>query len=327
MPHNIVVVDASSEPAYLRLMAQLTDWYTISTPEGLDVVITDLQGCYAPEFLFLAQKPVARILCGFLQDESRAGKYAVTADTHANASVRCMQYLRRSRLGPPINLHHTPRNLAKRRNSPWHWNRYKKFMHRFPAMVYGKGRHATTLPYREIWNIDGREQASSMCENLWEQVVRHQKYTGTTRLGLDFLLHALPLSAPSDELIALLRAEKSFSQRAAAFPNKFKKCKAAIATYLARVELKTEPSTRENEGETVISNDKPEPHPVGEESMLVHDRDLGLSERWWGWAARGKTNGVGEQADGRWGSLGYILKFLLPIFLSFILSVVVSYFS
>ena len=306
-------------------MMQLTDWHTISTPNSLNVVITDLNG-YMPDFLSLTNKTVVHILRDFLQDPSCSGKYAVTADTHANASVRSMQYLLRSRLGPPINLHHTPRNLARRRNSPWHWNRYKKFINRLPAVVYGKRRHTTTLPYRDI-DDDGPEQASSMCENLEDQVDRHQKYTGTTRLGLDFLRHALPLSAPSDELIALLRAEKSFSQRAAAFPNKLKKCKAAIAIYLARVEPKTEPSTSENEGETGFPNDKPEPHPVGEESMLVHDRDLGLSERWWRWAARGKTNGVGEPNDGRWGGLGYILKFLLPIFISFILSVVVSYFS
>ena len=308
-------------------MMQLIDWHTISTPKSLNVIITHLDG-HAPAFLFFSGNQAAsRTLCDFLQNVSRAGKYAVTADTHANASVRCMQYLRRSHLGPPINLHHTPRNIARRRNSPWHWNRYKKFMNRLPVVVYGKRKHTTTLPDRYI-DQDGWKQASSMRENLWEQVDRHQKYTGTTRLGMDFLLYTLPLSAPSNELIALLRAEKSFSQRAAAFPNRFKKCKAAIATYLARVEPKTEPSTRENEGETVISNDKPEPLPVGEESVLVHDRDLGLSERWWMWVARGKTSGVGaEQADGRWGSLGYILKFLLPIFLSFILSVVVSYFS
>ena len=325
MPHLSVGVYNSEILYSWQQMMQLTDWCTISTPNGLNVVITDLNG-QIPGILSLTDKTVSRILINFLQDPSRAGKYAVTADTHANASVSCMQYLLRSRLGPPINLHHTPRNIARRRNSPWHWNRYKKFMNRLPVVVYGKRKHTTTLPDRYI-DQDGWKQASSMRENLWEQVYRHQKYTGTTRLGMDFLLHTLPLSAPSDELIALLRAEKSFSQRAAAFPNKLKKCKAAIAIYLARVEPKTEPSTSENEGETGFPNDKPEPHPVGEESMLVHDRDLGLSERWWGWAARGKTNGVGEQADGRWGGLGYILKFLLPIFISFILSVVVSYFS
>ena len=327
MPHLSVGVYNSEILYSWQQMMQLTDWCTISTPNGLNVMITDLDG-YMPDFLVVADKSAVRILCDYFQDVSRAGKYAVTADTHANASVSCMQYLLRSRLGPPINLHHTPRNIARRQNSPWHWNRYKKFMNRLPVVVYGKRRHTTTLSYHGRVDYDGWKQASSMRENLREQVKRHQLYTGTTRLGMDFLRHALPLSAPSDELIALLRADKSFSQRAAAFPNKLKKCKAAIATYLARVEPKTEPSTSENKGETGFPNDESELLPVAEEGVLLHDQDLGLAERWWMWVAQGKTSGVGaEQADGRWGSLGYILKFLLPIFISFILSVVVSYFS
>ena len=327
MPHPSVGVYNSEILYSWQQMMQLTDWCTISTPNGLNVVITDLNG-QIPGILSLTDKTVSRILINFLQDPSRAGKYAVTADTHANASVRCMQYLFRSRLGPPINLHHTPRNLARRRNSPWHWNRYKKFINRLPAVVYGKGRHTTTLPDRSRVDYDGWKQASSMCENLEDQVKRHQHYTSTTRLGIDFLLYTLPLSAPSDELIALLRAEKSFSQRAMELPRRLKKCKAAIATYLARVEPKPEPATSVNERDTVIPNDESELLPVGEEGVLLHDQDLGLAERWWMWVARGKTSGVGaEQADGRWGSLGYILKFLLPIFISFILSVVVSYFS
>ncbi len=250
----------------------------------------------------------------------------MTAETHANASVSCLKYLCCARLGPPINLHHTPRNIARRRNSPWHWNRYKKFMNKLPTMVHGKRRHTITL--RDLNSVyhHGWEQASSMCENLTEQVERHQKYTDTTRLGLNFLRRALPLSAPSSKLIALLHAEKSFGQRAAAFPIRLKKCKVAIATYLARVEPKTEPETSRN-GETALSSDELGVLPVGDKGVPLPDRDPGLAEPWWMWIARGKTSGVDELNDGHWGDWGYIPKFLLPISLSFVLSIAASYFS
>ncbi len=184
--------------------------------------------------IFVAPR-VTHILHDFLHDTSRSGKYAMTAETYANASISCMKYLYRARLGPPINLHHTPRNLARRKNSPWHWRRYKKLIRRLPT-VYGKQSHTTSLPSRQRKvDVTGWKKALSKCKNLKEQFDRHQKYTNATRLGLDFLRHALPLSAPSDKLVGLLRADRSFSQRAMQFPIKLKKCKTAIAIYLARV--------------------------------------------------------------------------------------------
>ncbi len=149
-----------------------------------------------------------------------------------------------------------------------------------------------------------------------------------TRLGLDFICHTLPLSAPSDELIALLHAEKSFSQRAVLLPGRLKKCKAAIATYLAQVEPKTNLLISRNKGETALASNKSELLPMDEERVLLHDQDLGLAECWSCWIAQGNTSSVGtEKTNGRWGSLEYIPKFLFPIFLSFVLSVMVSYFS
>ena len=298
-------------------MMQLTDWHTNPTPK---VHSTQLQQLF-PHFLNLDYMRTgdAHVLVDFLRDKSRSGKYAVTAETYADASVSCLKYLCRTRLGPPINLHHTPRNLARRRNYPWHWNRYKKLIRRLPK-VYGKSGRIAALPNRQVDHADYL-QAYSKCENLLEQIKRHDIYMGATRLGLGFLCDSLALSAPSERLISLLRADNSFSQRAVLFPGKLKKCKAAIASYLARVQVKTKTSASENDAETTLESDHLELLPIGQEAVLVHDRDLGYAERWWGWMTRGETNGVGEQGYGRWGSWGHVLKFFLPIsFCSFFLA-------
>lgn len=66
-----------------------------------------------------------------------------------------------------------------------------------------------------------------------------------TYVALKFLPKALLHAAKTDALIACASAEKPFSQRALKFPFNTKKCKAAIAAYLARVQKdpETQPCT------------------------------------------------------------------------------------
>lgn len=66
-----------------------------------------------------------------------------------------------------------------------------------------------------------------------------------TYVALKFLPKALLHAAKTDALIAFASAEKPFSQRALKFPFNTKKCKAAIAAYLARVQKdpETQPCT------------------------------------------------------------------------------------
>ena len=57
-----------------------------------------------------------------------------------------------------------------------------------------------------------------------------------TYLALRFLPKALLRAAKSDALIAFARVDKPFNQCAMKFPANTKKCKAAIAAYLERVQ-------------------------------------------------------------------------------------------
>ena len=272
--HNTHSAFLRSDDGSLGGITQLTDWHTVTEPKNF---IIQAGGTKLPYFLFwaLVQKKFGNILSEFLQDASRSGKYAVTAETYASASVNCLKYLFRSHLGPPINLHHTPRNLARRRNSNWHWKRYKKLISGLPIVYvdteddewvsdrrkvyyYDKKRTLSRYEYLKEYKICGErryikplptsyypdhteyeEQIHTLlkCENIQQQFERHQKYMEATRIGLIFLRKALPLSAPSNELVALLRtaATKSFSQRAVLFPKRLKECKAAIVAYLNRV--------------------------------------------------------------------------------------------
>ena len=71
---------------------------------------------------------------------------------------------------------------------------------------------------------------------LCDYAAQRRMYLNATQLALVFLRRALPRSAKSDELVAFINTEKPFSQRALQFPAKLKKAKAAMATYLARVQ-------------------------------------------------------------------------------------------
>ncbi|KJA24706.1 hypothetical protein HYPSUDRAFT_464561 [Hypholoma sublateritium FD-334 SS-4] len=164
------------------------------------------------------------ILRDFLHDASRSGKYVLDSEAYASASLSCLEYLSRRGLGAPINFHCTRRNLTRRRNSPWHWRRHMKVISGLPVPA---GLRAS---YSWVGVTFGKE--------FWrfhKRVRRQEMYLDAIYIALVFLRRALPRSAKSAELVAFMNAEKPFSERALQFPTNHKKCKAAIATYLARV--------------------------------------------------------------------------------------------
>lgn len=192
----------------LRSVPQLLSWNTVSHQHQvkrlgrLDLIDE-----------FMPQKSVD-ILRKFLYDTSRAGRYAVCGDMYADASLACLGYLLFSRLGAPVHLHHTRRTLARRRkDSPWKWRTILKCLHANTPVG-----DVDALPHREF---------------LRKQQLQ-QMYMDAVLLALKLLLKALRRSAKSDALVTLANADKPFSQRALKFPGHVKKCRAAIATYLAR---------------------------------------------------------------------------------------------
>ena len=205
------------DPAFARWSVasiQLTDWITASQEQ--DIVSRGFI-----DYLFDIGH--FHSLLGFLREASRAGEYVLDPEVHASASLSCLKYLSRSRLGVPIPFHHTERDLEKRRNSPWHWKQHltKAIFSQF--VLKGYICSSPNALGKEFWHIRKRAGQQEM-------------YMDATHLALVFLRRALPRSAKSDELVAFMRAEKPFSQRALQFPAKLKKCKAAIATYMARVQ-------------------------------------------------------------------------------------------
>ncbi len=161
----------------------------------------------------------------FVRDESRAGEYAVNPKAYASASFDCLKYLSRSCLGVPIHLQHTRHNLEMRRNSPWLWRQH------------------SIKPILSQLVLNDHDMHNRVDITLSKEFRHHHKraeqqgiYMDATYLALVFICRALPRSAKSDELVAFINAEKPFSQRALQFSAKLKKCKAAITTYLARVQ-------------------------------------------------------------------------------------------
>ena len=69
---------------------------------------------------------------------------------------------------------------------------------------------------------------------------RQQMYLDAVYLALVFLRRAFPRSGKSNEPVAFINPDKSFSQRALRFPAKLKKCKAVNAAYLARGQQQSE---------------------------------------------------------------------------------------
>ncbi len=174
----------------------------------------------------LSESQDALNLYGFVQDASRAGEYAVNSQTYACASLSCLKYLSRSCLGVPIYIHHTRRNLERRRNSPWHWKRHL-IKPDYSQLILNHGYYGSPITPITL---------SQEFRRFRKRAQRQEMYMNSTYLALVFICRALPRSAKSDELVAFINSEKPFSQRALQFPAKLEKCKAAIATYLERVQ-------------------------------------------------------------------------------------------
>lgn len=170
----------------------------------------------------------------FLQDASRSGRYVVNAEAYASASLSCLKYLTGCRLREPINFHHIQRNLVRRQKSPWHWRQHMKFIARQPILENFRYKGFPEKRYYRPFPLECLFWKTF--KHLDEQAKRRKIYLDSTHLALVFLGRALPRSAKSDELVTFVSAEKPFTQGALQFPAKLKKCKAAIATYLARVQ-------------------------------------------------------------------------------------------
>ncbi|KJA25138.1 hypothetical protein HYPSUDRAFT_38100 [Hypholoma sublateritium FD-334 SS-4] len=164
----------------------------------------------------------------FLHNASRSGRYYLDAEKYADASSSCLNYLGSHRLAVFINLHHTRRNVTARCTSPYKTRQ---------LMKYVEGRRV----WKE-YKLSGTNNFASYLKlrdrfpKLAGRLIKKSQYSSATKLGLIFLPKALRLSAKSDALIAFSRGEKSFSQRALEFPALVKKCREALAAYLARVE-------------------------------------------------------------------------------------------
>ena len=169
----------------------------------------------------------------FLSDASRAGKYTVDAKTYASSSLSCLEYLSRLRLEVPINLRHTQRYLTRRRDFPWLWRQHRYLQ--IPKSLQDLSPYTLAFPSRSFslpFARRGRQFSLKSCESL----LSRQEYMDATYLALRFLPKALLRAAKSDALIAFARVDKPFNQCAMKFPANTKKCKAAIAAYLERVQ-------------------------------------------------------------------------------------------
>ena len=215
---------------------QLTDWHIAGQPLVLPLGQLDI---FPANSHFRLD-----VLREFLLDTERAGKYAVNADTYARASLSCLKYLCRCPLATPISLHFTRRNLSWRRNKPWHWRRYKKLLS--GMYILKDFQHNSHFVWKLRFSQNGYIVTKPFA-SYYRQLMMKQMYMDATYIGMKFLHRALPLSAKSDELITFASAEKSFSQRTLQFkPAEVKKCKAAIATYLSRVQQQSGAMSNEN---------------------------------------------------------------------------------
>ena len=166
-------------------------------------------------------------LLQFLHDAPRAGKYYLSEKKYADASLIWLNYITSHRLALPINLYHTHRIISERRTSPFKTRRLLKYL---------EGRRIWQKNYSGPYAYYVPRQIQLCFPKLYKRLNRHNLYSSATKLGLKFLPKALQLSAKSDALVAFARAEKPFSQRALQYPALVKKCRAALAAYLARVE-------------------------------------------------------------------------------------------
>ena len=212
---------------------QLADWVT--NDNNLNSSFTDVLLFGSTLFNFVPYNLLP--FYKFIQDASRAGKYGVDSKVYTSASLRCLKYLSRSCLGVPIHIHHTQRNLERWRNFPWHWRKHSAKLI-FPQL------NCSDFRYRYYPGVieDYYSIGLTLAKEFWcfcKRAQQQEMYMDATHLALVFLCRTLPRSAKSDEMVAFMKAEKPFSQRALQFPAKLKRCKAAIATYLARMQSST----------------------------------------------------------------------------------------
>ena len=109
-------------------LMQLTDWNQVDHQKVIDLYRLNIFSLLHHSDIF------TRIFSEFLQDASRAGKYTVTAETFACASLKLLEYLSCYRLAVPINIQYTRKNLTSRRTLPWHWSRHMKYLGRLRVM-------------------------------------------------------------------------------------------------------------------------------------------------------------------------------------------------
>lgn len=210
-------------------VAQLTDWNKEEHQKVIDLFRLNIFPHHSWNY--------TEILPEFLHDASRAGKYTLNAETYASSSLSSLEYLSRSRLGTPINLWHSRSELPSRRNSPWHWRKHMKYLkslHVLQSFKYGgKLNPENTLHLRE-------DLRPLQFPKLYSRMKRQETYIDATYIALKCLPELLRRSAKSKKLVTFLTAEKPFNPRAFQFPGHVKKCKAAIDTYVGRVQQQPE---------------------------------------------------------------------------------------
>ena len=100
-------------------LMQLTDWNRVDHQKVIDLYRLNIFSLLHHSDIF------ARIFSEFLQDASRAGKYTVTAETFACASLKLLEYLSCYRPAVPINIQYThkspnsPLALEQAYEVPW----------------------------------------------------------------------------------------------------------------------------------------------------------------------------------------------------------------
>lgn len=212
-------------------LMHLTGWNQVDHQKVIDLYRLNIFS------LLSSSDTLIRIFSEFIQDASRAGKYTVTAETLACASLKLLEHLSCYRQVVPINIHYTHKNLTSRRTRPWHWSRHMKYLGRLRIMQTFEHRSKVYSEPSPSWTQDVREL---YFPKLYSRLERQDTCFNATYIALKSLPELLRRSAASDQLVMFATAEKPFSQRALQYPAYVRKCKEAINTYLERVQRQPE---------------------------------------------------------------------------------------
>ena len=166
------------------------------------------------------------VLREFLEDKTRSEEYSTTPEAYATASLQCLQYLCRHRLGGPIDLQYSRRHFSIRRHRPWQWKHTMKRLDR------GHSRLFMAFP-RASWARRQRHLPNPL-PRLYYNLELQRMYANASLLGLTFLPEALKRASPLDSLVTFADEERAFSRRALQFPVRVKKCRDAISAYRER---------------------------------------------------------------------------------------------